>query len=255
MVKFSGLELPLPEVPDTLPILKHKTYNGQMKKLLLIDDDEKLAPPLNKYLGQFDFDLYSETHPLKALELLRENQYELIILDVMLPEIDGFEACRRIRQFSNTPVLMLTARGDVMDRVVGLEIGADDYLAKPFEPRELVARIKNILKRTVTVQSSSELSFEGLKIDTQTQQVVMNEEIVELTSNEYRLLLLLAQQPQKVFSRDDIMSELNGIEADIFSRAIDIQISRLRQKLNPLQAIKTIRARGYQFVLPVIASR
>jgi two-component system, OmpR family, response regulator len=255
MVKFSGLELPLSEVPDTLPILKHKTYNDQMKELLLIDDDEKLAPPLKKYLGQFDFDLYSVTHPLKALELLRENQYELIILDVMLPEIDGFETCRRIRQFSNTPVLMLTARGDVMDRVVGLEIGADDYLAKPFEPRELVARIKNILKRTVTVQSSSELSFEGLKIDTQTQQVVMNEEIVELTSNEYRLLLLLAQQPQKVFSRDDIMSELNGIEADIFSRAIDIQISRLRQKLNPIQAIKTIRARGYQFVLPVIASR
>jgi two-component system, OmpR family, response regulator len=226
-----------------------------MKKLLLIDDDEKLAAPLKVYLGQFDFELSSETHPLKALELLTDHQFELIILDVMLPEIDGFETCRRIRQFSETPVLMLTARGDVMDRVVGLEIGADDYLPKPFEPRELVARIKNILKRTVTVKTSSELLFEGLNIDTQTQQVKMSEGVVELTSNEYRLLLLLAQQPQKVFTRDDIMSELNGIEADIFSRAIDIQISRLRQKLNPLQAIKTIRARGYQFVLPPAISR
>jgi OmpR family response regulator RpaB len=221
-----------------------------MKKLLLIDDDEKLAPPLKAYLGQFDFELFSETHPLEALERLKEQQFELIILDVMLPQIDGFETCRRIRQFSDTPVLMLTARGDVMDRVVGLEIGADDYLPKPFEPRELVARIKNILKRAVTVKSTTELLFEGLKIDTQTQQVQMNNEALELTSSEYRLLLLLAQQPQKIFSRDDIMSELNGIEADIFSRAIDIQISRLRQKLNPLQVIKTIRARGYQFVLP-----
>jgi two-component system, OmpR family, response regulator len=223
-----------------------------MKKLLLIDDDEKLAAPLKVYLGQFDFELSSETHPLKALELLTDHQFELIILDVMLPEIDGFETCRRIRQFSETPVLMLTARGDVMDRVVGLEIGADDYLPKPFEPRELVARIKNILKRAVIVNSSEELLFERLKIDTQTQQVKMDDEALELTSSEYRLLLLLAQQPQKVFSRDDIMSELNGIEADIFSRAIDIQISRLRQKLNPLQVIKTIRARGYQFVLPPV---
>jgi two-component system, OmpR family, response regulator len=220
-----------------------------MKKLLLIDDDEKLAAPLKAYLGQFDFELFSETHPLKALELLQQNQYELIILDVMLPEIDGFETCRRIRQFSEIPVLMLTARGEVMDRVVGLEIGADDYLPKPFEPRELVARIKNILKRSVTIQSCSDLTFEGLRIDTLTQQVATSQGIVELTSNEYRLLLLLAQHPQRVFSRDDIMNELNGVEADIFSRAIDIQISRLRQKLNPLQAIKTIRARGYQFVL------
>ena len=223
-----------------------------MKNLLLIDDDEKLVPPLKAYLSQFDFELFSETHPLQALERLKQQQFELIILDVMLPQIDGFETCRRIRQFSDTPVLMLTARGDVMDRVVGLEIGADDYLPKPFEPRELVARIKNILKRAVIVNSSEELLFERLKIDTQTQQVKMDDEALELTSSEYRLLLLLAQQPQKVFSRDDIMSELNGIEADIFSRAIDIQISRLRQKLNPLQVIKTIRARGYQFVLPPV---
>ncbi len=233
--------------------MRDKTYNTGMKKLLLIDDDEKLAAPLKAYLSQFEFELSSETHPLKALQMLQQQEFELIILDVMLPEIDGFETCKRIRQFSQTPVLMLTARGDVMDRVVGLEIGADDYLPKPFEPRELVARIKNILKRASSSKAEagvSELAFEGLTLNTRTQQVFIAGAQLELTSNEYRLLLLLAQQPEKVFSRDDIMHQLNGIDADIYSRAIDIQISRLRQKLAPLNAIRTIRARGYQFVLP-----
>jgi len=226
-----------------------------MKRLLLIDDDEKLAKPLASYFSQFDFELLNETCPLKALEFLRGNHVELIILDVMLPEIDGFETCRRIRQFSETPIIMLTARGDVMDRVVGLEIGADDYLPKPFEPRELVARIQNILKRSHVTQvahdssATSTLNFDGLSIDTRRQQVDYAAGCVELTSNEYRLLLLLAEQPERVFSRDEIMRELNGIDADIYSRAIDIQISRLRQKLEPLQAIRTIRGRGYQFVL------
>lgn len=223
-----------------------------MKKLLLIDDDVKLAPPLKTYLAQFDFDLSTEIEPLKALTLLPEMDVDLIILDVMLPGIDGFETCRRIRQFSDTPILMLTARGDVMDRVVGLEIGADDYLPKPFEPRELVARIKNILRRSIRndTQLESDLYYDGLHINTQTQQVDTGQGMLQLTSTEYRLLLLLAQHPEKAFSRDDIMSELNGIEADIYSRAIDIQVSRLRHKLSPLQAIKTIRARGYQFILP-----
>jgi OmpR family response regulator RpaB len=119
-----------------------------MKKLLLIDDDEKLAEPLQAYLAKFDLSLSSETHPLKGIDRLQREQFELVVLDIMLPGIDGFETCRRIRQFSDIPVIMLTARGDVMDRVVGLELGADDYLPKPFEPRELVARIQNILKRS-----------------------------------------------------------------------------------------------------------
>lgn len=221
-----------------------------MKQLLLIDDDEKLAGPLKTYLGQFEFELMSQTHPLVALQYLQNHSVDLIILDVMLPEIDGFETLRRIRQFSDVPIIMLTARGDVMDRVVGLEIGADDYLAKPFEPRELVARIQNILKRSVATREVPEvLQYAGLSIDDQTQQVISDSVSVELTSSEYRLLWLLASHPQRVFSRDDIMLELNGIDADVYSRAIDILISRLRHKLHPLRAIKTIRSRGYQFVL------
>lgn len=222
-----------------------------MKKLYLIDDDERLADPLKTFFKQYDFELISETHPLQALEFLREQVVDLVILDVMLPEIDGFETCRRIRQFSDIPIIMLTARGDVMDRVVGLELGADDYLPKPFEPRELVARIQNILKRSVSPPEKKEdLHFDGLSIHLPSQSVKKANQVVDLTSAEYRLLLLLAKHPDKVFSRDDIMLELNGIDADIYSRAIDILISRLRHKLNPLDVIKTIRSRGYQFVLP-----
>ncbi len=221
-----------------------------MKQLLLIDDDERLAEPLKTFFSQYDFELLSQTHPIQALEFLKQHSVDLIILDVMLPEIDGFETCRRIRQFSEIPIIMLTARGDVMDRVVGLELGADDYLPKPFEPRELVARIQNILKRSASrTEPAESIYFQGLVIHAQTQQVIINERPLELTSAEYRLLLLLASQPDKIHSRDEIMQELNGIDADIYSRAIDILISRLRHKLKPLQAIKTIRGRGYQFIL------
>ena len=228
-----------------------KLYNERMKKLLLIDDDDQLAAALSRYLAQFDYQLHSEIQPLDGIEYLRHNPVDLVILDIMLPQIDGFETCRRIRQFSDLPIIMLTARGDVMDRVVGLELGADDYLPKPFEPRELVARIQNILKRLAVNQDAVQrLEFEGLSIDPRSQRVVSGRQALDLTSAEYRLLHLLAAQPDRVFSRDDIMRELKGIDADIYSRAIDVLISRLRQKLGDLRAIRTIRSHGYQFVLP-----
>ncbi len=221
-----------------------------MKKLLLIDDDEKLAAPLKVFFSQYDFELLSQTHPIEAIQFLKSNTVDVIILDVMLPEIDGFEACRRIRQFSDIPIIMLTARGDVMDRVVGLELGADDYLPKPFEPRELVARIQNILKRTkLTKVEPDIIYYHGLTIDQPSQRVEIEQKVVELTSAEYRVLLMLALEPQKVFSRDEIMNIVNGIDADIFSRAIDVLVSRLRHKLKPLEAIKTVRSQGYQFIL------
>ncbi len=221
-----------------------------MKTILLIDDDERLAEPLKIFLGQYDFQLISQTHPIEALDFLYNNPVALIILDIMLPEIDGFETCRRIRQFLDTPIIMLTARGDVMDRVVGLELGADDYMPKPFEPRELVARIQNVLKRLNPVRTNREvLQFKGLVIDQQIQQVTLDNRVLELTSAEYRLLALLANEPHKIFSRDVIMNEMSGIDADLYSRAVDILVSRLRQKLKPLDAIKTIRSRGYQFTM------
>jgi OmpR family response regulator RpaB len=169
----------------------------------------------------------------------------------MLPELDGFDVCRIIREESDIPIVMLTARGDVSDRVVGLELGADDYLAKPFEPRELVARIQNILKRSEpAAKSAPVIEYENLRINVNRQEVRVDDNLVNLTSNEFQLLLLLASSPGEQLSREDILNKLKGIDVELFSRAIDIQISRLRQKLKPTDYIKTVWGSGYQFIAP-----
>ena len=219
-----------------------------MRKLLLIDDDEKLAGPLREYFARFDLSLDSETHPLAGIERIRGRQYELLVLDVMLPEIDGFETCRRIRQFSDIPIIMLTARGEVMDRVVGLELGADDYLPKPFEPRELVARIQNIFKRGKPSDSTAVFEFGGFELDTGKKRLTRDGEEIAVTATEYELLSLLLQNRERVLTRDEIMRALRGIDADIYSRAIDVLVSRLRQKLQRPELIRTVRGQGYQLV-------
>jgi len=183
--------------------------------------------------------------------LLRSSGFDVAILDVMLPEMDGFELCRTIRKESSIPIVMLTARGDVMDRVVGLELGADDYLPKPFEPRELLARIQTILRRAAPANGhgARQLRFEGgLVIDLDRRTVQCGADTIELTSTEFELLVMLAQSPAKVFSRDDILEKLRGQSAeDIHTRAVDILVSRLRRKLEPLDCIKTLRNAGYTF--------
>jgi OmpR family response regulator RpaB len=219
-----------------------------VEKLLLIDDDEKLAEPLQVYFSRFDLQLENETNPLEAIDRLRAERFELVVLDVMLPGIDGFETCRRIRQFSEIPIIMLTARGEVMDRVVGLELGADDYLPKPFEPRELVARIQNILKRSKQSSHREQFEIGDIRIDLIKKLVQKNGETVEITATEFSLLALLIQNQNRVFSRDEIMNELRGIDAELYSRAIDVLVSRLRHKLQRPELIRTVRGAGYQFV-------
>jgi len=222
-----------------------------MRHLLLIDDDERLGPPLAAYFRRFDFELKHAIRPSAGLAMLRGGGFDAAILDVMLPEMDGFELCRTIRKESTLPIIMLTARGDVMDRIVGLELGADDYLPKPFEPRELLARIQTILRRTATAPAAAPtgtLRYEGLEIDLDRRTVRRQGERVELTSTEFDLLVMLAGTPQKVFSRDDILARLRGHAAeDIHSRAVDILVSRLRRKLEPLDVIRTLRNAGYLF--------
>ena len=220
----------------------------RMRKLLLIDDDEKLAEPLREYFDRFEMSLESETHPLRGIELVRNHQYDLVVLDVMLPEIDGFETCRRIRQFSDIPIVMLTARGEVMDRVVGLELGADDYLPKPFEPRELVARIQNIFRRGKPEEPSAVYELGELRVDTARKSLTRDGEEIAITATEYELLSLLLRNQDRVLSRDEIMRALRGIDADIYSRAIDVLVSRLRQKLQRPELIRTVRGQGYQLV-------
>jgi len=231
-----------------------------MQTVLLIDDDEQLAEPLREYFARYDLTLINETHPERGLQRLKQvgaAPISLVILDVMMPDLDGFEVCRIIRrdeQLKQLPVLILTARGEVMDRVIGLELGADDYLAKPFEPRELVARIHNIFRRTQTqavppiTEVSSHKTFQHLSIDEARHSVTLDQSPLELTQSEYRLLCLLASQPDTAFSRDDILNELRGIDAELFTRSVDILVSRLRQKLKPLRCIQTVWGSGYRFV-------
>ena len=231
-----------------------------MKNILLIDDDEKLGDLLVDYFERFDFKLSAVTHPKDGIQIVKDNPPELVILDVMLPDMDGFEVCRAIRKESRIPIVMLTARGEVTDRIVGLELGADDYLPKPFEPRELVVRIQSVLRRVdeaVSDKKQSTLNFTGLSIDTRLRIAVLDDEQLELTTMEYQVLVMFAENPGKTFNRDEILNYLRGTEMEIFSRSVDILISRLRNKLgdtskNP-RFVKTIGGTGYAFIAEEIS--
>ena len=224
-----------------------------MSKILLIDDDEKLGGLLKEYFSRFDLELTAAIEPTGGLKLLESLKPDLVILDVMLPGQDGFDVCRTIRKTSSVPVIMLTARGEVTDRIVGLELGADDYMPKPFEPRELVARIQNVLRRFADKPTSkTELHYDGLEINTERRAVKLDGKVIELTTMEYQLLLLLAENPGKNYNRDEILNELRGIDAQLFSRSVDILVSRLRQKLGDTgkdqRYIKTVWGTGYVFL-------
>ncbi len=220
--------------------------------IFIIDDDEKLNNLLQNYLKDFGFQVLAVTHPEEGLKQLRDVSPDLIILDVMLPGMDGFEVCKIIRKTYTTPILMLTARGEVMDRIVGLEIGADDYLPKPFEPRELVARIQSILRRAHSVEKEDVLQFGEMTIDFAKQTVFLQEENANLTTAEFTALSFLVRHPGKVLNRDQILDALKGMESDAFNRTVDITMSRLRHKLqdDPKQPnyIKTVWGAGYAFI-------
>lgn len=230
-----------------------------MANILLIDDDVPIGQRLTKYFRQFGLELTCATHPIEGLQQLQDENFDLLILDIMMPEMNGMDVCKTIRQLpgftSDIPIIMLSARGDVMDRVIGIEIGADDYLPKPFEPRELVVRIQAILKRRTTLLESVDtpdeadtLSYDRLRIELASEQVFLDEKEVILTSSEYRLLEMLAKEPDRQFNRDEIINQLKGIDAeDLYSRSVDNLVSRLRSKLKPGDYIKTVWGRGYRF--------
>jgi DNA-binding response OmpR family regulator len=220
--------------------------------ILVIDDDEKLNRLLKQFLKEYGYTVYAAVEADEGLKKARTVLPDLIILDVMLPGMNGFDICRTIRESSAVPVIMLTARGDVTDKVVGLELGADDYLPKPFEPRELVARIKAVLRRAGEGTMGRRRSYGPLVIDFDRQQVFINDSEVGLTTSEYAALKLLVKHAGKVLDRDTIMQTLRGIDSDCFNRVVDITMSRLRQKLGDdpkrPQFIKTVWGTGYTFV-------
>lgn len=231
-----------------------------MAKVLLIDDDVKLGQLLGSYFERFDLELISAHRPSTGLAMLESDKPSLVILDVMLPEMDGFALCKEIRKASKVPIIMLTARGEVTDRIVGLELGADDYMPKPFEPRELVVRIQSVLRRTGADRGepSGTLRYEGLIVDLDAQTAAVDGEDAKLTTMEFALLKLLASRPGKAFNRDEILNGLRGIDTQLFSRSVDILVSRLRSKLKDTakqpRFIKTVWGTGYAFVAPRAAS-
>jgi DNA-binding response OmpR family regulator len=225
-----------------------------MAKVLIIDDDRKHSELLRAYFKRFGINLVCALEAEEGFRKLNREDPDLLLLDVMLPGKDGFEICREIRKSSNIPIIMLTARGEVIDRVSGLELGADDYIGKPFEPRELVARVQAILRRAESggPAAGGKLEFDGLTIDTEKRAVEVDGSPVDLTSMEYELLLILARRHGRKLSRDEILSELRGIDAAILTRSVDIMVSRLRGKIGdsvkPPRFIQTIWGRGYSFV-------
>jgi two-component system, OmpR family, phosphate regulon response regulator OmpR len=223
-----------------------------IERILLVEDDPRLADMLHEYLGQAGFGVTVASLGATALEKLSEAAYDAVVLDLMLPDMDGLNVCRELRAKYDTPVLMLTARGDAVDRIVGLELGADDYLPKPFEPRELVARLRAIMRRRVRgTTDEKSLRFGRLELDTAARAVRLDGKPCELTGYQFDLLVALAKNAGRVLSREILMDLVKGEEFESFDRSIDVHVSRIRAVIedNPKKPrrIITVRAAGYVF--------
>src|SRR5262245_51503865 len=220
-------------------------------RILIIDDDKRLAAMVADYLGEAGFRVIQAATAHDGEQRLKRETFDALVLDLMLPDADGLEVCRRVRGGSDLPILMLTARGDAMDRVVGLEIGADDYLPKPFEPRELLARLRAILRRKATARARDVVRFGRLEIDRGARQVRHDGEERPLTGYQFALLDVLASHAGRVMSRDALMDLLKGESLEAFDRSVDVHISRIRAAIEDdpkkPRRILTIRGAGYVF--------
>lgn len=220
-------------------------------RLLLIEDDTRLAEMVQDYLGAAGFRVERAANAAAGLALAARDTFDAVILDLMLPDMDGLDVCRKIRARGAVPILMLTARGDAMDRVIGLEIGADDYLPKPFEPRELLARLRAILRRGRVANRPDLLRFGRLEIDRAAREVRLDGEVKQLTSHQFALLLGLAEHAGRVMSRDSLMDIVKMEPLEAFDRSIDVHISRIRAAIEDEakrpRRILTVRGAGYVF--------
>ncbi len=218
-------------------------------RVLLVDDDLRLHELLKSYLEENGFVVASARDGREGLDRVTREPFDVILLDVMMPGMDGLEVCRRIREKSTIPIVMLTAKGDETDRVVGLELGADDYLAKPFGPRELLARIRAVLRRAAPTEVSKIIRSGPIEIDLGARRVVNKGADVELTGIEFDLLVALAERPGRVVSRETLLELAGRSDAHVGDRAVDVHVSHLRQKLGDdartPKLIKTVRGVGY----------
>ena len=221
------------------------------ERILLIEDDIRLAGMVDDYLGQSGFDVTMTHSGADGLQQHSTGTFDAIILDLMLPDMDGLDVCRTLRSGSDIPILMLTAKGDPMDRIVGLELGADDYVPKPFEPRELLARLRAILRRGRRTSKVPTARFGRLEIDEEAMQARLDDRVCNLTAHQFKLLSALAAAPGRVLSREHLMDVLTGENLQAFDRSIDVHISRIRAEIeddpkHPRRII-TVRGAGYVF--------
>ena len=219
--------------------------------ILIIEDDNRLAEMVSDYLGGNGFDVTIAGTGVEGIDLQTANGFDAIILDLMLPDIDGLEVCRTIKAHDSVPILMLTAKGDPMDRIIGLEIGADDYLPKPFEPRELLARLRAVLRRNNNGKNADTLNFGRLEIDIGAMRASMKGKPCSLTTHQFNLLRIMANSAGRVLSRDTLMDQLKGEDLEAFDRSIDVHISRIRAEIEDdpkaPKRIITVRGAGYVF--------
>ena len=233
------------------PGLAHHAVRMTANRILLVEDDARLATMVAEYLGEAGFRTTRAASGAAAMQLAASESFDAMILDLMLPDADGLDICRSLRARSDMPVLMLTARGDPLDRVVGLELGADDYLPKPFEPRELLARLRAILRRRVGPGQSQVMHFGRLEIDKGAREVRLDGQRKLLTGHQFALLVALAERAGRVLSRDALMDLTRGEALEDFDRSIDVHISRLRAAIEDdpkhPRRILTLRGAGYVF--------
>jgi two-component system OmpR family response regulator len=241
-----------------MPTAARSLKSDRCPNLLVVDDDQEIRDLLSSLLSRRGYRVTTARQEQEMRQILSESRVDLVILDLMLPGKDGLVICRELRASSSVPIIMLTARGDPTDRIVGLEVGADDYLPKPFDVRELEARIRAILRRSASESSdpnpgvTAKFVFDGWTLDPRYRQLVSPEgALVELTSGEFDLLLVFVERPQRTLTRDQLLDLTRGRDATPFDRSIDIQVSRLRRKIEldakTPKTIKTVRSSGYLF--------
>ena len=222
------------------------------RHILIVEDEEKIASLLCDYLKEAGFRTSTQNNGDRVIAQIKKDPLDLILLDIMLPGKNGMELCREIRQFSNIPIIMITARVEEIDRLLGLELGADDYICKPFSPREVVARVKAIFRRLQAEPKTHNLVVGSISLDDKTHQVMIAKQLLNLTPNEFGLLKIMMSQPNRVFSRSELINRVQGYDFEGYDRTIDSHIKNLRkkiaQKLPGQEIISTVYGIGYKFI-------
>lgn len=217
------------------------------KKILIVDDEPQIVEICKDYLKAAGYETITASNGVQGVSLARREKPDLIVLDLMMPEMDGLDVCRTIRHESDVPIIMLTARVEETDKLIGLELGADDYITKPFSPRELVARIRVVLRRVTNTPESDVIRVGDIELDRAHYAVHLSEKNIPLTSTEFEILATLMSQPGRIFSRAQLLTATHGVSFESLERAIDSHIRNLRRKLEPADLIVTVHGVGYKF--------